>query len=205
MAIYPLGLYTKERDRPLIENSLDELARVGSGQWTGYSFAWQGNLYARAGAGEKAARALRIFSEAFCLQPNGFHVNGDQSGKGYSSFRYRPFTLEGNFAFASGLQEMLIQSHAGFIELLPAVPENWGDVSFRQLRTEGGFLVDVSRMDFKVKKCKIVATADGVCRVKMDNKMQWKSLGDVRDAKWENGFFSASVKKGAVLDFMASE
>jgi alpha-L-fucosidase 2 len=205
MAIHPLGLYTKENDAGIINQSLDELSRVGSGQWTGYSFAWQGNLYARAGEGEKAAEALRIFSEAFCLQPNGFHVNGDQSGKGYSTFRYRPFTLEGNFAFASGLQEMLIQSHAGFIEFLPAIPPTWSDLSFRQLRTEGGFLVDLIRKDHQLKELTITATTDRICRVKMHHKMPWKSLGDVRDAHWENGFFTAFMKKGSILHFKPTD
>ncbi|MCK5279853.1 MAG: hypothetical protein KAK04_14965, partial [Cyclobacteriaceae bacterium] len=70
-----------------------------------------------------------------------FHVNGDQSGKGYSGMTYRPFTLEGNFAFASGINEMLIQSHTGIVRLFPAIPAGWQNVSFENLRTEGAFLV----------------------------------------------------------------
>jgi alpha-L-fucosidase 2 len=48
---------------------------------------------------------------------------------------YRPFTLEGNFAFASAIQEMLIQSHTGVVKLFPAIPSDWKDVSFNTLRT----------------------------------------------------------------------
>ena len=54
---------------------------------------------------------------------------------------YRPFTLEGNFAFAAGIQEMLIQSHTGVVLIFPAIPDKWKDVSFNKLRTEGAFLV----------------------------------------------------------------
>jgi len=53
---------------------------------------------------------------------------------------YRPFTLEGNFAFAAGLQEMLIQSKDDIIEVFPAIPSSWKDISFENLRTEGAFL-----------------------------------------------------------------
>lgn len=65
-----------------------------------------------------------------------------------------------------------------------------------------GFVPEVSeQIPFRF----YTATVDGICRVKMNNKMQWKSLGDVRDAIWEKVFFSASMKKGAVLHFMPSE
>ena len=132
----------------------------------GYSFAWQGNLYAHLGDGEKAAKALRIFAEAFCLPNNGFHVNGDQSGKGYANATYRPFTLEGNFAFASGIQDMLIQSHAGFIEIMPAIPEAWKNCSFKQLRTEGAFLVDANKVDGVLKTIVVKANTDGPLKIK---------------------------------------
>ncbi|SDD87943.1 alpha-L-fucosidase 2 [Pricia antarctica] len=143
LGYHPLGLvdYSNgKEDRKIIDNTLARLDSLGSSQWVGYSFSWLGNMKARAMDGEGAAEALKIFATSFCL-PNSFHVNGDQSGKGYSEFTYRPFTLEGNFAFASGLQEMLIQSHTGTVLLFPAVPKDWGDVSFNQLRTEGAFLV----------------------------------------------------------------
>jgi len=83
---------------------------------------------------------LRIFATDFCLQ-NSFHVNWDQSGTGKSKFTYRPFTLEGNFAFAAGIQEMLIQSHTGIVRIFPAIPEEWKEAGFNKLRAEGAFLI----------------------------------------------------------------
>jgi alpha-L-fucosidase 2 len=114
-------------DQAIIKASLADLEAKGTAAWCGYSFSWLANLAARARDGEKAERALQIFSEAFCLR-NGFHCNGDQSGKGYSNFRYRPFTLEGNFAAAAGLQEMLLQSFWQDHPRLPAIPTSWKDV-----------------------------------------------------------------------------
>jgi len=163
MAIHPLSLIDPsngEKDREIIENTIAHLDTLGSANWTGYSFAWLGNLKARALDGKGAAAALRDFASSFVL-PNSFHVNGDQSGTGKSSFTYRPFTLEGNFAFAAGIQEMLIQSHTGVVKLFPAIPADWQDVSFKTLRTQGAFLVSATRENGKVEKVEIISEKGG--------------------------------------------
>jgi alpha-L-fucosidase 2 len=143
MAFHPLGMVdwsNGEKDQKVIQNTIANLDKVGPDWWCGYSYSWLGNLKARAMDGKGAAEALTTFANCFCLQ-NSFHVNGDQSGTNKSKFTYRPFTLEGNFAFASGLQEMLIQSHTGVVHIFPAIPEEWKEISFNKLRTEGAFLV----------------------------------------------------------------
>jgi alpha-L-fucosidase 2 len=114
--------------------------------------------------GEKAARALRIFADCFCL-PNSFHVNGDQSGTGKSKFTYRPFTLEGNFAFAAGLQEMLIQSHTGIVRVFPAIPAAWKDAAFDLLRTYGAFLVSARKVNGAVFSVRVVSVTEGKFRL----------------------------------------
>lgn len=172
MAIHPLGLIRwedGERARTIITNSIKLMDKVGPDWWTGYSYSWLANLKARAKDGEGAARALEIFAEAFCLK-NSFHVNGDQTKSGYSKFTYRPFTLEGNFAFAAGLQEMMLQSYAGFIEVMPAVPSAWKDVSFDKLRAEGAFIVTAKKVDGILSDIKIVAEHAGSTRVKLAGK-----------------------------------
>ena len=133
--------------------------------WVGYSFSWQGNMYARMRNGQKAAETLRKFASCFTL-PNSFHVNGDQCEGKLSSYRYRPFTLEGNFAFASAIQEMLLQSHDGMIEIFPAIPEAWRDVSFNQLRAEGAFVISARKENGKVKTITILSEQGGELKVK---------------------------------------
>ena len=167
MAIHPLGLVRWENgpeDREIIKASMADLEQSGTSQWCGYSFSWLANMAARARDGEKAAEALEIFSTAFCLR-NSFHCNGDQSGKGYSNFRYRPFTLEGNFAAAAGLQEMLLQSYSGTIRLFPAVPADWKDISFKTLRAEGAFIVSAERRDGMTQSVTIISEKGGTCRL----------------------------------------
>jgi len=176
MAFHPLGLIDWNQgieDRKIIENTLTTLEKYGSDWWTGYSFSWLGNLYARALNGEKAADALRTFAECFCL-PNSFHVNGDQSGTGKSKFTYRPFTLEGNFAFASGIQEMLLQSHNGPIRIFPAIPESWQNVCFQNLRAEGAFLISAQMKDGKTGTVEVFPEAGGLLR--MTNPFKSKNI-----------------------------
>lgn len=168
MAIHPLGLIDVSHgagDRKIIDRTIANLEALGSSQWVGYSFSWLGNLKARAFDGEGAAKALKDFASSFVL-PNSFHVNGDQSGTGKSNFTYRPFTLEGNFAFAAGLQEMLIQSHTGTVKIFPAIPETWKDVSFKTLRTEGAFLISAKMKGGTVIEVDIVSEKGGQLRLK---------------------------------------
>lgn len=165
---FPLGIIdwaNGEKEQRIIVSTLKNLEKRGPDYWCGYSYSWLGNLYARAFMGDKAAATLRIFSENFCL-PNSFHVNGEQYNKGYSKFKYRPFTLEGNFAFAAGVQEMLIQSHTGIIHIFPAIPPLWKDVSFSTLRTAGAFLVSAEQKGGKVEKVEITSEQGGVCQLK---------------------------------------
>jgi len=168
MAFHPLGLIDWNNgpdDQKIITNTVKNLEKYGSDWWTGYSFAWQGNLYARALDGEKAAQALRTFAECFCL-PNSFHVNGDQSGTGKSKFTYRPFTLEGNFAFAAGVQEMLLQSHNGPIRIFPAIPASWQDAAYENLRAEGAFLISAEMRNGRVRQTDVFAEKGGLLRLK---------------------------------------
>ena len=167
MAIHPLGLVDwsgGEEARRAIRGALAELERLGPDWWCGYSYSWLGNLAARAMDGERAAAALRTFADCFCL-PNGFHANGDQTKSGKSKLTYRPFTLEGNFAFAAGVQEMLLQSHAGVVRVFPAVPASWADVSFGSLRAVGAFLVSAKREGGRVVEVEVTAEKGGRLRL----------------------------------------
>jgi len=170
MAIHPLGLIDVAQGNPgqrTVAAALAELKRLGSSLWTGYSFAWLANIAARGHDGARAEKALETFT-CFTLR-NSFHCNGDQSGQGHSNFTYRPFTLEGNFAAAAGLQEMLLQSHTGIIDIFPAIPEGWKDVTFHHLRARGAFLVSAQRRDGRVTRVEIEADGSGNaqnCRIR---------------------------------------
>ena len=145
MAICPLYLYQYEKDWEVIDATVLDYEFLGTGMWVGFSFAWMSHLYAVQGNGEGAYEQLRIFWESFC-SPNGFHLNGDFKKRGYTTFHYRPFTLESNMYAADALQEMLFQMRDGNITLFAAVPEIWKQqkISFKGFRGENGIIVSAS-------------------------------------------------------------
>ena len=147
MCLYPLHLinYDTEENKQIYHNSIFELEYLGTGMWVGFSFAMMAQLYAMAEMGNSAREKLYQFANGFVAE-NGFHLNGDFKNYGYTTFHYRPFTLESLFGFCDALQEMLLQEHQGYIHLFPAIPGQWKNrkISFRNLRSYGGVLVSAT-------------------------------------------------------------
>lgn len=145
MSIHPLGQLSYEENKEIIDATIWDLERLGKGAWVGFSFTWMAELYAIARNGNGAYYQLKTFWEYICSQ-NGFHLNGDYKGAGVTASHYRPFTLEANFCAADALQEMLLQTENGILDLFPAIPAQWleGEVSFQTLRAENGVLVSAT-------------------------------------------------------------
>ncbi|MGN1313392.1 MAG: glycosyl hydrolase family 95 catalytic domain-containing protein [Lachnospiraceae bacterium] len=142
MAIWPLKLLDYEQHKEIIDATILDYEKWGSGMWVGFSFVWMSHLYSVQGNGEGACEQLRIFWESFCSS-NGFHLNGDYKKRGYSTFHYKPFTLEANFCAANALQEMLLQNKENEIRLFYGIPERWRkrEFSFENFRSFYGMMV----------------------------------------------------------------
>ena len=171
MCLYPLHLinYDTDEQKKIYENTIKNLEILGTGYWVGFSFPMSAQIYAMAKNGNAAAERLGQFCKGFVAE-NGFHLNGDFKHYGYTQWHYRPFTLESLFGFADALHEMLLQDHQGFIELFPAIPDEWkrGTVEFKNLRSRGGLLVsatlkrgELSLLTIKSPSERTVTFADG--------------------------------------------
>jgi len=109
--------------------------------------------------------------------------------------------LEGNFAFAQGIHEMLLQSHKDFIEVFPAVPKDWKNVSFKTLRAEGAFLISAKKENSVPVEVKIKAEVGGVLRIKLPFKT-WINTGiDRSKIKITNGILEMKTSKGQTIVF----
>jgi alpha-L-fucosidase 2 len=176
MAVHPLGLLGPDdpSDLARIRASVAHNLKQGTSAWVGYSWSWMACLLARARQGDEALIALRDFSTAF-VSRNGFHLNGDQSGRGLTGFTYRPFTLEGNFAAMQAVHELLLQSFGGKVRLFPACPAEWRDVEFSRWRAEGGWVVSARRVGGRVVEVRVRATAAGRLRLELDSptSLEW--------------------------------
>lgn len=195
MAIYPLGQLdiNNEEDKPIIKNSLRHLEKLGTKAWVGYSFSWIASMHARAKEGEEAVSNLQKFATNFC-SINSFHINGDQKGGQYSGFTYRPFTLEGNFAFAQGVHELLLQSKKGYIEVFPALPTSWKNVSFKNLRAEGGFVLSSSLQNGLLSGIEVTSETNATFNIRYEGTLKIKN--DTHMLTKNSHIYSVVLKKG---------
>lgn len=187
-AIHPLRLipYDSQENRRIIDRVITDLEKLGTRMWVGFSFCWMAELYVVARRGEEAAGMLRVFWEYFCSS-NGFHLNGDYKKGGFSSFDYRPFTLEANMCAADALQEMLLYSKEGVIEPFPAVPGFWKGAAFWKFRAMGGLTVSAALEKGILTRLVVEAPKAGPLMVR-----GWNSRG-----KREEGIWEIRLQKGA--------
>lgn len=125
---------------------------------TGWAIAWRLNLWARLHDGDHAHRILAALLGPERTYPNLFDA-------------HPPFQIDGNLGGASGIAEMLLQSHAGEIELLPALPSAWPTGAVSGLRAHGGFEVDLTWADGKLTRVTLRAAAGGAVRVRLGEKL----------------------------------
>lgn len=130
---------------------------------TGWAMAWKINFWAR----------LRDGNHAFGILKNGLrYVDATQvsvrGGGTYANLfdAHPPFQIDGNFGGTAGITEMLLQSHAGYIHLLPALPDNWQSGSIKGVRARGGFTIDMEWKESRITRLSVTSHSGGTYRIR---------------------------------------
>jgi alpha-L-fucosidase 2 len=194
--MYPGNEITLEGTPQLADAAKALLIRRGDIS-TGWSLAWKINLWARLKDGNHAFSLLKDL-----LRPTsqkGFNmVNG---GGTYPNLfdAHPPFQIDGNFGGVAGIAEMLLQSHEGYIDLLPALPDQWADGNFNGLCVRGGGVVNLKWKDHQIRSSEITATISHHFKIKIPEyvkqvKLQYKNKTTILHPS--DGFINIALQKG---------
>lgn len=165
--LHPGNQITLTKTPELAEACRITLDRRGDGG-TGWSRAWKINFWARLGDGNRAHKLLKnLLVPAMKKENPGRHFGGTYDNLFCS---HPPFQIDGNWGGTSGINEMLLQSHDGFIDFIPAIPGCWEKGSFEGLRVRGGATVSLEWENGKATTGSIKAGFANNFRIKMPKR-----------------------------------
>ena len=177
LGFFPCNVMNKFQNPDLVDAAIISM-NYRTDKSTGWSMGQKINTWARTGDGD---RVLKIIGDLF---KNGIYPN---------FFDYHPpFQIDGNFGFTSGVNEMLMQSNCGFIELLPALPTEWKKGSIKGIVARGNFTINIEWNNGKLTKAEITSNMGGACKIYY-GKSEF-AINNICDS--ENSFAEFQTEKG---------
>ncbi len=180
LGVYPFSVITEERQLLAAKKALNERGIKGPG----WSQVLKAAEYARIGDGEKAYELLNNFIKTNVY--DNLFAN------------HPPFQIDANFGYTAAVIEMLIQSHRGYIDILPALPKKWESGSISGVVARGNFEVEIEWNNMNFKKGSVKSNCGGTCRLHYKDKYVGISDKDGNDVPtvFENGIISFETQAG---------
>ncbi|MBJ6361149.1 glycoside hydrolase N-terminal domain-containing protein [Paenibacillus sp. GCM10012307] len=193
VGVYPGRLISEQASPSLFNAAKTSLELRGDGG-TGWSLGWKIGLWARFKDGN---RAEKLISNLLTLI-DGDEPQNTQRGGVYANLfdAHPPFQIDGNFAATSGVAEMLLQSHQGFLELLPALPDRWFCGKVTGLRARGGYEVELEWKSGQLTGAAILSNRNQTCKIKLSQQINILAEGEPIPLQVEEGLVRFQVEKG---------
>ncbi|RZF60380.1 glycoside hydrolase family 95 protein [Sphingobacterium corticibacterium] len=198
--LYPAGQISPFRNPDLTEAAVNSLIYRGD-KSTGWSMGWKVNWWARLLDGNQTYKLI----QEQLSPPVG---DKGQGGGTYPNLldAHPPFQIDGNFGCTSGIAEMLVQSYDGNIFILPALPDALPHGSVSGLKVRGGFEIDMTWADSKLKTLTIKSTLGGNCRLRLAQETNLKSdlMMDIAEGENQNPFYRVHPIKDPLISAKAN-
>lgn len=167
--LYPGNQITPRGTPELAKATRISLERrlAAGGAYTGWSRAWAINFWARLHDGDKAWESLSMLMQ---------HSTNRNLFDTHPATPNQIFQIDGNFGATAAVAEMLLQSHAGSIDLLPALPAAWPEGSVKGLRARGAITVDLTWVQGKTSLCVLRADRDTSIKLRPQTGQKVRSI-----------------------------
>ncbi|MBA7531901.1 hypothetical protein ES705_24126 [subsurface metagenome] len=188
--LYPGNVISAKRTPELIDACKAVLKQRGDGG-TGFSRGWKMALWARLYDGNRANEIFRGYIK-------------EQAYPQLFAKCFTPLQIDGTMGVTAGITEMLMQSHEGVIDLLPALPDEWVKGSFNGVCARGGFELSFEWENNSIRKVEVLSKSGKMCRIQCGNVKSVRVDGKkVRVKKSKDGDIEFPTQKGRLYTIEA--
>ena len=180
--LYPGNVLSAKRTPQFVEPIKAVLNQRGD-EGAGFSRAWKMSLWARLYDGDRAYKIFKGYLKDQCFLQ-------------LFAKCFKPLQVDGSLGVTAGITEMLLQSHEGVIDILPALPKEWPAGSFEGVCARGGFELNFQWQNHKLAHATVLSKAGEVCKLNLPPSTKVTCKGQIVKTQFKDGVISFLTEKG---------